>query len=249
MVALSHRLARFCCWNANVVVIRALRIAAGLLLIGVAVSHDIAVAELSAPVAPTRTIAFDLPAQPLVSAIERYSVISGWQVIYDADLATGRRSTRVHGDFTPAAALRALLVGTGLKPEYVAADSVMLILYRANGARQEVPVERRFNAYYGLIQTGLVRILCEAPQIRSGGHRVAVGFWIGSSGAVTRAELLGSTGKPELDQAFDQAIRKLSVGEAPPAGFEQPVVLLVTPDLISDCGPPANRLQPVRAEQ
>jgi hypothetical protein len=43
---------------------------------------------LSAP------IVFDLPEQPLASALESYSVVSGWQVIYDAGLATARRSAR-----------------------------------------------------------------------------------------------------------------------------------------------------------
>ena len=69
---------------------------------------------------------FDLPAQPLALALERYSVASGWQIIYDSNLATGLRSAGVRGNLPPSAALRMLLAGTGLVPQYMAADGVML---------------------------------------------------------------------------------------------------------------------------
>ncbi len=42
---------------------------------------------------PTRQILFDVPAQPLESALEKYSVTSGWQVIYNGSLEDGRRSS------------------------------------------------------------------------------------------------------------------------------------------------------------
>lgn len=70
---------------------------------------------------------FDLVAQPLVSALERYSAISGFQVIYDGTLVLGLRSAAVKGIFTPKAALQMLLEGTGLSPRYMAADGFMLL--------------------------------------------------------------------------------------------------------------------------
>ena len=69
--------------------------------------------------APNEPVAFYLPAQALPSAIEAYSVASGWQVIYDASLATGRQSAPVRGQYAPAAALRTLLAGTGLMAEFM----------------------------------------------------------------------------------------------------------------------------------
>jgi Secretin and TonB N terminus short domain len=201
------------------------------------------------PADPAASITFDLPAQPLASALESYSISSGWQVIYDAGLATGRRSTRVNGEFTPADALRLLLAGTGLVPQYMAADGVMLIPDPALAGTQVENPQTRYRSYYGRIQVALKRAFCTDRQIRSGSWRIALGFWIGSSGTVTRAAALGSTGDAEIDAAFDRAVHTLSIGDGPPAGFRQPVVILVTPDLTSQCDAAGSRMPPARAER
>jgi hypothetical protein len=75
----------------------------------------------------------------LVSALESYDSASAWQVIYDADLATGRRPAGVKGAFAPDIALRMLFAGTGLTPQYMAADGVMVRDPTATAARQEMP--------------------------------------------------------------------------------------------------------------
>jgi hypothetical protein len=192
-------------------------------------------------------IAFDLPAQPLASALETYSVASGWQVIYETRLAGDRRSSVVKGMFTPAEALRLLLGGTGLVPEYMAGDGVLLVPDPAAFAPQDRSVEPSGAArdYYGRIQAGLKQALCADDQIRLGAYRIAMSVWLGSTGDVTRAAPLGSTGRAEIDAAFDRAVRKLSVGQRPPDGFDQPVVILVTPDLLEQCN--AASPHPVRA--
>jgi TonB family protein len=198
---------------------------------------------------PTQPILFDLPAQPLESALESYSVASGWQVVYNARLAIGRRSTEVKGSFTPGAALAMLLTGTGLTPQYKATDGILLAPDpAATLAPDEIAddVDPSFNAYYGLIQSRLKRAFCASAPIRAGAYRIALGFWIGSSGAVTQMALLGSTGRADVDESFGRAVRSLSVGAPPPAGFAQPVVLLVTPDLVSQCGGAA-AAAPIRA--
>ncbi len=195
----------------------------------------VAAQQHSAPPMRSELITFDLPAQALVSAIESYSIASGWQVIYDATLATGRRSAGVKGEFAPAAALHMLLAGTGLVPQYVAADGVILIPDPTAKAAIHGDPTALFRGYYGRIQAGLRRAFCADRQIRSGAYRIVLGFWIGSSGTVTRAQALGSTGKPEVDAAFDRAVSALSIGAPPPDGFDQPVVILVKPDLVSQC--------------
>jgi hypothetical protein len=200
----------------------------------------------TAPAASNEPIAFDLPAQDLAPAIEAYSFASGWQVIYDASLATGRRSASVKGEFVPAVALSILLSGTGLKPQYMAADGIMLVPDPATLAHiAPLNPQSHFRDYYGRVQAALKRSFCADEQVRLGQYRIAIGFWIGSSGMVMRATPLGTTGRTDVDAAFVGAVRRLSVGEAPPAGFEQPVVILVTPDLLGQCNA-AGRL-PVRA--
>jgi hypothetical protein len=190
---------------------------------------------------PAGLVAFDIPAQPLAAAIERYSVVSGRQVVYDGRLAAGRRSAAVEGLLTPEAALRRLLDGTGLGPRDVAADAFLLVaLPPAAAASRPDPLANTappalVEQYYGLIQARLRTALCADSLIRGGGYRLALGFWIGAAGAVSRTALLGTTGSADLDRAIDRAVGGLAVGAPPPAGFAQPVVLVVTPALTRDC--------------
>jgi hypothetical protein len=192
-------------------------------------------------------IAFEIPAQKLESAIEAYSVISEWQVIYDAGLAVGRRSTAVRGRLPPAAALTLLLSGTGLTAEFMTADGVMLVPERPAQYVSQLEARSPAGDYYGRIQAGLRREFCAEELIRSNVNRIALGFWIGGSGAVTRVAPLGSTGDTATDAAFSSVVARLAVGEAPPPGFKQPVVILVTPDLIAQCSVP--RAVPARTAQ
>jgi hypothetical protein len=248
-LAVSGRMvAQLFCWNAKMLY-RALCLTIGVALIGVVAVHDAMAGDRS--VVSNGPITFDLPAQPLVSALESYSIASGWQVIYDADLATGRRSAGVKGTFAPAVTLRMLLAGTGLTPQYMAADGVMLVPDpTATAARKEMPGDAvsLFRGYTGRIQMGLKRAFCADRQIRSGSYRIALGFWIGSSGTVTRAIALGSTGRTDIDKAFDRAVHTLSLGDPPPAGFSQPVVILVTPELVSQCDTADAGTRPVRTD-
>jgi hypothetical protein len=185
----------------------------------------------------TASVSFDIQDQALPAAIERFSVVSGWQVIYDSSLAVGRRSTRLSGSLPPLAALRILLVGTGLKADLMAADGAVLTV----GSQPAIPASERpsppaqLRNYYGQIQSTLKRAFCGDERLRGGAYRIAVGIWIGSTGNVTRAEALGTTGSREIDAAFESGMSDVAF-HAPPAGFDQPVVVLVTPDLLSQCG-------------
>lgn len=182
-----------------------------------------------------QSLAFDVPAQPLVSALEIYGAISGFQVVYDAGLAKGRQSSDLKGAFTPEIALRRLLAGTGLSPRYMAADGVVLVPDPVISTEVNAASQRAVTRYYGQIQAGLRQAICSDQHARSGGYRIAVGLWIGSSGIVTRSALLDTTGDPGLDTALDGAMRGMNIGEPPPAGFAQPVVMMVTPDVTRDC--------------
>lgn len=232
---------------------RVLRLIAGIALVSATAVQGAVAEDRDAGAAdPTKPIAFELPAQPLASALESYSVISGWQVIYNGGLEADRRSSDVRGDFTPDAALRKLLAGTGLMPQYKAADSVILVPDpMATLAPDEIAddVDPSLRSYYGHIQTALERALCMSAQIRAGSYRVAFSLWIGPSGTVTRLALLSSTGRVDIDEKFIRAIGSLSVDAGPPAGFAQPVVLLVTPDLVGKCGAPVLTVPPIRATQ
>jgi hypothetical protein len=249
----SRNIARRLICSSGKVLSRALRLVAGGALVGAIALHSAAGADRRNTAAdPTKPMPFDLPAQPLASALESYSVSSGWQVIYNGRLTAGRQSSAVKGDFTPGAALRMLLAGTSLIPQYRAVDGAILVPDpMATLGPDEIAdnVAPSLKGYYGLIQTKLERAFCASPPIRVGAYRVALGFWIGSSGTVTRMVLLSSSGRADIDDSFDRAVRSLAIGMAPPAGFAQPVVLLVTPELVGKCGAVDTRMRPIRTAQ
>jgi hypothetical protein len=183
-------------------------------------------------------VAFDIPAQSLASALDAYSIATHREVLYKAELAVDRQSARVKGYFTPEAALQVLLEGTGLLPHYMAADAFVLVvddhpLAPVNTAPPDV-VRR----YYGRIQASLKQAFCADRNTRPGDYRVAVGFRIGPSGAVSHTELLGSTGDRDRDATIVKTIGGLVIGAPPPQGFAQPIILMVTPQsqaAVRDC--------------
>ncbi len=181
-------------------------------------------------------ISFDISAQSLVSALEVYGAISGRQVVYDASLAEGRQSTGVKGVLPPDVALHKLLAGTGLAPRYMAADGFVLVPDRdVDQPRMGTQSQEAVTRYYGRVQARLKQILCADKLTRLGGYRAVIGLWIASSGIVTRAVLLDTTGNSNLDSVLDRMVSRLVIGEPPPAGFAQPLVMLVVPDRTRDC--------------
>lgn len=64
--------------------------------------------------AQTDARSFDIPAQPLATALTAFGQQSGLQVSARAPLVEGKTSTAVKGDLPPPAALSQLLTGTGL---------------------------------------------------------------------------------------------------------------------------------------
>jgi TonB family protein len=137
--------------------------------------------------------------------------------------------------------LQILLQGTGLLPRYTAADAFVLVP-SSNDPGSNPPINTAPPAvvaqYYGRVQSSLKLAFCSNNRTQPGGYRIAVSFWIGSSGSVSRVELLGSTGNGDLDVAIDHTMRTLVIGLPPPPGFAQPVTLVVAPQsagMTRDC--------------
>jgi hemoglobin/transferrin/lactoferrin receptor protein len=70
---------------------------------------------------------FEIPVQPLVSALNAFSDISGWQVGLQADLAADLQSAPVSGRLSPEQALTELLRGTGVGYRSAGQRSVVLV--------------------------------------------------------------------------------------------------------------------------
>ncbi|BAV64085.1 TonB-dependent siderophore receptor [Sphingobium cloacae] len=87
---------------------------------------------------------FDIPAQSLASALMRFSRETRLELFYNAELAQGRTTQGVSGNFAPAEALSRLLVGTGLTFKFTNATTITL--------------ERAPQAADGTIALGPVRV-------------------------------------------------------------------------------------------
>lgn len=170
-------------------------------------------------------VEFDIPSQPLASALERYGDATGREVLYDSNLAIGRRSTAVAGPMTPEVALYTLLDGTGLAARFMA-DGTFVLVPATVGPQDNAAQER----YYGRVQFRLREALCANSETRPGSYRLVALLWIGTAGKVARYERLGSTGLPERDRNVDLTLGRLAVGAPPPAGFSQPVLVMIVPD-------------------
>ncbi len=192
------------------------------------------------------SIAFDIAPQPLEAALDAYSSASNVQVLYETSLTSGHSSARLRGLFTPEAALRTLLAGTGLTAWYTTEDSYTLVRQQDAsssdaGHAGKPPAEiGRYGHFLGLVQMGLVDRLCQSPLTRPGQYRIALRFRIGPSGGVAQTTLLNSTGDSERDAEIIAAVEAVMVDEAPPSKMPQPITMVIAPRLpnvTGDCVP------------
>jgi hypothetical protein len=182
---------------------------------------------------------FDIPSQPLASALDAYSTTTGIVAVYNGNLAAGRLSNAVRGHLAPGIALLSLLKDSGLVVEYTTSDAFVVVpaseqpvVVKAPSAialaalSQQDSIERRYSA---LVQERITDALCAHQETKPGAYRAAISFWIGAAGGMTRVKLLSSTGDQQRDAALAEIAGRLSVGEAPPAHMAQPFTMVVLP--------------------
>ena len=80
----------------------------------------------SQPASAQQKFTFDLPEQQLSASLKEYARVSGQQIIFTEDLVWGYLSKPLHGSFSAADALNALLAGTDLFVEHTARGAVMV---------------------------------------------------------------------------------------------------------------------------
>jgi outer-membrane receptor for ferric coprogen and ferric-rhodotorulic acid len=74
-----------------------------------------------------QAVNFDIPAQPLASAINQFIRSTGWEVGFNSPTVVGKQSSAVKGSMPPAQALRALLAGTSLNAQISGSSTAALI--------------------------------------------------------------------------------------------------------------------------
>jgi hypothetical protein len=197
----------------------------------------------------TAKIDFDIPAQPLVTALQVYSEKSGVQVMYESESAAGRRSSTVKGEFTREEALKVLLGADDLIVRYARADAVVL-LNPADARRDEPPEALTASAdivldtlhigkpanepdrnaladYISVIQQDVQQALRKRGKATSGSYRVGVELWVDPSRTIRKTEVFQSTGDRERDVAVAEALQGVVIRQAAPAYTPQPVRVMI----------------------
>jgi hypothetical protein len=201
---------------------------AACLAVAVGAAMSVWAAERGDAAAQSGLMVFDIPAQPLAFALEAYGAVTGIEVFYDAELATGRRSAGVKGTFSPARGLEALLHGTGYVARTTGSGAVSIVLASAAAAQQVTASRRVFNRYdryFAALQARLGQALCGSDHAQVGSGEIIFKFWLAGSGVIARADIVASGGDP----AIANGIAGLDIGEPLPAGLPQPVTMAVLP--------------------
>lgn len=182
---------------------------------------------------------FDIPRQPLASALESYSATTGVVGFYRAQLAHRRMSKPIVGRYSPEIALRLLLDDSGLTAKYASAQAFVLV----PSVRSEIqarPVaavalaaiasqDAAQQAYSALLQERINAALCARSSTRPGDYRVALNFRVGPAGQVENFNLLGTSGDAHRDDAISGVLGALVIGRAAPSHMPQPFTMIVLP--------------------
>lgn len=183
--------------------------------------------------APAAELQFNIPSQPLESALEAFGAVSRLQVLYETALTKGRRSTEVKGTYTQERALRRLLSGTGLDFDYTEERAFTLVPAQPRSPAAQARSIANFNQYLGTVQAGVMAALCGRAETRPGAFSLAMQFWIGDSGRIENPNLLKSTGAASRDAAIADTLAHVAFSAAPPPSMPQPVTMVLR------AGPPS----------
>lgn len=171
---------------------------------------------------------FDVPAQSLASALQRYAVITDQTVLFSDALVAGRLSGVVKGRYAPQAALAALLAGTGLVADNPGGKlQNAFVLKPAPAVTAEAAAGPRLDRRYdGLVQMRVWQALCADPRTVPGNYRASLHLNIDLAGRLV-PRLIGSTGDAGRDQAMLAALNGLRMDAAPPVDLHQPLMLVI----------------------
>jgi hypothetical protein len=186
---------------------------------------------------PSDVVRFEIASQPIIEALDQYSAVTGREIFYDGALAAGRRSNPVQGLLAPDAALRELLVGTGLIAKATGKTSFTLkvaALTRIPGLAVE--------SYFAQVRITVSRALCAHAETRPSDQDRLVRIWVAPGGSVERAQLVSLSDKQAPARDVDQThLLGLPVGP-PPAGMPQPLVMAILAGAPSACSEVATRV-------
>lgn len=188
---------------------------------------------------------FDIPAQSLAKALQRYAVLVDLPIVFSSDMVRGRNSSAVQGRYSSEDALRQLLDGTGLSAERQDSRVGTTILLKDTGKseRARSAVAQLFSqaGYAGLIQQRIWQALCADPHTVPGRYRLLFRFQIDPTGHLAGTQLLASTGDARRDAAVLDTLQRVQVVAPPPAIVQHPLTMSLLPDALAAAVPCESR--------
>ncbi len=86
----------------------------------------------------------------------------------------------------------------------------------------------KWGAYAAQVQSQVASALRGDSETRLADLRITVKVWPDSSGRITRAQLVGSSGDPAMDRAIERVLTSTRLSEPPPADMPSPINLRIT---------------------
>jgi outer membrane biosynthesis protein TonB len=87
----------------------------------------------------------------------------------------------------------------------------------------------KYGWYAAKVQSAIRQALSGNPSTRSATLSLQVKIWADADGRITRAQLVGSSGNPSVDQSIkSQVLTGLQLPQAPPADMPMPINLRIT---------------------
>ena len=87
----------------------------------------------------------------------------------------------------------------------------------------------KWGYYAAKVQTSVKDALGRNSSTRSATFSMQVRIWADSNGRITRAQLVGSSGNPAVDQSIkNQVLVGLQLPEPPPAGMPMPINMRIS---------------------
>lgn len=189
-----------------------------------------------APLPTNAAMDFAIPRQSLQTALEAYSAITHFQILYSAELVRGKQAGPVQGVFTPPVALALLLRGTGLRVRYTSERSITLFAATSEKAEASVLAIRPIRVegpagpspaqlrYAQRLATVVARAIQRDPVTGRGSYAVRLRLWLSAEGQVTRAEVISVTPGASAAMEIPRVLGGMKIADPPPPGLPQPLV-------------------------
>lgn len=198
-------------------------------------------------------VEIDIAAQPLDNALTEFARDTRVQVFYDSSVTRGLRASAVRGRFTPPAALRRLLAGSGLAFKFTGATSVVITRPAAPAAMigtVRVETKRTIGdahdealAYARLLQAELQRAVQMVPDLAQGDYHATVQLRVAADGRVEHCSVLHVDSIEDREALLRDTLCSVRASRPPPARMPQPIrfQFRATPVVRRDSHPPGTK--------